>query len=190
MTAARLEPATERQRLMLEIDSAHPSTKEWAVSDGARPSGHATDPPPRAFMVARTERSPGFGTPLAFPVSQWRSEWRAWPTGPGTRYSGGAAPVLHRLPSSPVRVASVFPQRLVYDAVRPPQGHASSSALSRARSARYDAHSAAEISASFPAYLSSSAASASTSWSGDREARDPARGRRAYHPAPTRAAEQ
>jgi hypothetical protein len=31
-------------------------------------------------MVARTERSPGFGTPLAFPVSQWRSEWRAWPT--------------------------------------------------------------------------------------------------------------
>ena len=30
-------------------------------------------------MVARTARSPGFGTPLAFPVSQWRSEWRAWP---------------------------------------------------------------------------------------------------------------
>jgi len=30
-------------------------------------------------MVARTERSPGFGTPLAFPVSQWRAEWRAWP---------------------------------------------------------------------------------------------------------------
>jgi hypothetical protein len=48
-------------------------------NDGARPIGLATDPPPRAFMVARTERSPGFGTPLAFPVSQWRSEWRAWP---------------------------------------------------------------------------------------------------------------
>ncbi len=30
-------------------------------------------------MVARTARSPGFGTPLAFPVSQWLSEWRAWP---------------------------------------------------------------------------------------------------------------
>jgi hypothetical protein len=39
---------------------------------------HATDPPPRAAMVARTERSPGFGTPLAFPVAQWRREWSAW----------------------------------------------------------------------------------------------------------------
>ena len=29
-------------------------------------------------MVARTERSPGFGTPLAFPVSQWLREWSAW----------------------------------------------------------------------------------------------------------------
>jgi hypothetical protein len=48
-------------------------------SDGARPIEHATDPPPRAFMVARTERSPGFGTPLAFPVSQWRFEWSSWP---------------------------------------------------------------------------------------------------------------
>ena len=33
---------------------------------------HATNPPPRVCMVARTERSPGFGPPLAFPVSQWR----------------------------------------------------------------------------------------------------------------------
>jgi hypothetical protein len=32
-------------------------------------------------MVARTERSPGFGTPLAFPVAQWRLEWSAWPEG-------------------------------------------------------------------------------------------------------------
>jgi hypothetical protein len=31
--------------------------------------------------VARTERSPGFGTPLAFPVAQWRLEWSAWPPG-------------------------------------------------------------------------------------------------------------
>ena len=61
-------------------------------------------PSPEGIMVARTARSPGFGTPLAFPVSQWRSEWRAWPRGPGTRYSGGAAPDLHRLPSIPVRV--------------------------------------------------------------------------------------
>ena len=59
-------------------------------------------------MVARTRRSPGFGTPLAFPVSQWHREWRPGPQGPGTRYSGGAAPDLHRLPSIPVRVVSVF----------------------------------------------------------------------------------
>src|ERR671921_455106 len=45
------------------------------------PVGHATDPPPRVFEVARRERSPGFGTPLAFPVSQWRSEWRSDPRG-------------------------------------------------------------------------------------------------------------
>ena len=32
-------------------------------------------------MVARTERSPGFGTPLAFPVAQWRLEWSAWRKG-------------------------------------------------------------------------------------------------------------
>jgi hypothetical protein len=36
-------------------------------------SGRARhQPSPEGFMVARTERSPGFGTPLAFPVSQWR----------------------------------------------------------------------------------------------------------------------
>lgn len=29
-------------------------------------------PSPEGFMVARTARSPDFGTPLAFPVSQWR----------------------------------------------------------------------------------------------------------------------
>ena len=33
---------------------------------------HATDPPPRVHLVARTERSPGFGPSLAFPVAQWR----------------------------------------------------------------------------------------------------------------------
>ncbi len=38
-------------------------------------------PPPRVFVVARDERSPGFGRfPLAFPVSQWRvSERPAYP---------------------------------------------------------------------------------------------------------------
>jgi hypothetical protein len=77
------------------------------MNDGGKTSRHATDPPPRVSMVARTERSPGFGTPLAFPVSQWRREWRAGLAETSSRYSGGAAPVLHRLPSSPVRVPSV-----------------------------------------------------------------------------------
>src|SRR5215210_3554826 len=103
--ACSLRPVTHRCQ-MLEIET--PVLLEGrAVSDGSKSSGHATNPPPRVFMVARTERSPGFGTPLAFPVSQWLESG-----GPGdcrqvTRYSGGAAPVLHRLPSSPVRVVSV-----------------------------------------------------------------------------------
>src|SRR5215213_2395563 len=42
---------------------------------------NATDPPPRVLLVARTERSPGFGPSLAFPVDpegapQWRRERR------------------------------------------------------------------------------------------------------------------
>jgi hypothetical protein len=46
---------------------------------GGWATGQRHQPSPEGFMVARTERSPGFGTPLAFPVSQWRAEWRAWP---------------------------------------------------------------------------------------------------------------
>ena len=57
-------------------------------------------PPPRVLRVARTQRSPGFGPSLAFPgKSQWHlsEESRA-------RYSGGAAPELHRLPRISARV--------------------------------------------------------------------------------------
>ena len=93
-------------------------------------------PSPEGFMVARTARSPGFGTPLAFPVSQWLSEWRSWPQGPGARYSGGAAPDLHRLPSIPVRVSSVVLLPLVYRFRSPAAREASRSAFSRSRSAR------------------------------------------------------
>jgi hypothetical protein len=56
-------------------------------------------PPPRACVVARAGRSPGFGLSLAFPVAQWRME-----RGTYARYSGGAAPELHRLPSVTARV--------------------------------------------------------------------------------------
>ena len=34
-------------------------------------TGNATFPSPEGMLVARTERSPGFGLSLAFPVSQW-----------------------------------------------------------------------------------------------------------------------
>jgi hypothetical protein len=68
---------------------------------GTQGVGHATNPPPRVFMVARTERSPGFGTPLAFPVSQWLLSGMSGGLDASSRYSGGAAPVLHRLPSKP-----------------------------------------------------------------------------------------
>src|SRR3712207_4421616 len=91
-------------------------------------------PSPEGFMVARTERSPGFGPPLAFPVSQWRCEWRTWPLGPGARYSGGAAPDLHRLPSIPVRVSSVVLQTLVYWLGPRAASEVSSNSFSRARS--------------------------------------------------------
>ena len=65
-------------------------------------------------MVARTERSPGFGPSLAFPVAQWRRERSGAPVEGGARYSGGAAPVLHRLPSVPVRVLQLFNAGQVY----------------------------------------------------------------------------
>lgn len=66
-------------------------------------------------MVARTERSPGSGRPLAFPVSQWRHE-----RGDDARYSGGAAPDFHRLPSFPIRVELCFEST---GADPPVQGH-------------------------------------------------------------------
>ncbi len=77
-----------------------------------RKTGDATFPSPEGMLVARTERSPGFGLSLAFPVSQWQMsedsrcfEICGAPIDEGTtaRYSGGAAPVLHRLPSIRVR---------------------------------------------------------------------------------------
>ena len=37
-----------------------------------RETGDATFPSPEGLLVARTERSPGFGLSLAFPVSQWQ----------------------------------------------------------------------------------------------------------------------
>ena len=72
------------------------------MSDG-RAIGHATNPPPRAswWHERRGLLASGLHSPSRFPSGV---EWRAWPRGPGTRYSGGAAPVLHRLPSIPVRV--------------------------------------------------------------------------------------
>ena len=46
------------------------------MRDGCERVDDATDPPPRVLLVARTERSPGFGPSLAFPVAQWRRERR------------------------------------------------------------------------------------------------------------------
>jgi hypothetical protein len=84
------------------------------------------------------------GSPVAVGVE-------AWPIRPGTRYSGGAAPALHRLPSSPVRVTSVFLQDLVYGDLPSVASEASSLAFSFARSSRYDFHSSGGISGSWPA---------------------------------------
>ena len=75
-------------------------------------------------MVARTERSPGFGTPLAFPVSQWRSEWRAWPS--MARYPlqwrgrAGIAPASEQAPF--VLLQLLVPQRESIGSLRLPQG--------------------------------------------------------------------
>ena len=97
----------------------------------------ATYPPPRVCMVARTERSPGFGPSLAFPVSQWRRERSASsPRGSRARYSGGAAPVLHRLPSVPIRVFQLFNVRKAYR----PCPAARKSALERVLEPRAVAH--------------------------------------------------
>jgi hypothetical protein len=49
------------------------------MSESRRAAGHATNPPPRASWWHERRGLLASGTPLAFPVSQWRSEWRAWP---------------------------------------------------------------------------------------------------------------
>ena len=64
-------------------------------------------PSPEGFMVARTARSPDFGTPLAFPVSQWRSEWRAWLEGQ-VPYRGGPRGLA----------ASKYPIRVVFNCLQ------------------------------------------------------------------------
>src|SRR3954467_12596656 len=59
---------------------------------------------PRGFVRWHERRgllAPGLHSPSRFPSGD---EWSAGPQGPASRYSGGAAPGLHRLPSSPVRV--------------------------------------------------------------------------------------
>jgi hypothetical protein len=85
-------------------------------------------------MVARTARSPDFGTPLAFPVSQWRSEWRAWPQKPRCplQWRGRAG----FAPASEYPRSWVFSclQRLVYRFGPRAARELSSKALRRARS--------------------------------------------------------
>ena len=49
------------------------------MSESRKAAGHATNPPPRASWWHERRGLLASGTPLAFPVSQWRSEWRAWP---------------------------------------------------------------------------------------------------------------
>jgi hypothetical protein len=53
---------------------AHPrGSEDGRARAEARPESPPF-PPPRASVVARAERSPGFGPSLAFPVAQWRVE--------------------------------------------------------------------------------------------------------------------
>ena len=37
------------------------------MNESQKAAGHATNPPPEGFMVARTERSPGFGDSTRLP---------------------------------------------------------------------------------------------------------------------------
>ena len=84
-------------------------------SDGVGPFRHATDPPPRAFhggtngevsWLRDSTRLPGF--PVAV-LSGDPGRLR-----PGARYSGGAAPGLHRLPSKPRSCCFNCSARTVY----------------------------------------------------------------------------
>jgi hypothetical protein len=90
---------------------ADPQTKRLCSSrrrEAERPGRRiATVPSPEGQLVARTKRSPGFGLPFAFPVSQWRVngifcplQWRGragvTPASehPGSRYSKARYPRL------------------------------------------------------------------------------------------------
>jgi hypothetical protein len=85
-------------------------------------------------MVARTARSPGFGTPLAFPVSQWRFEWRPGRKGQVPVTVAGPRRTFTGFRVIPVRVSSVVLQPLVYRFDPRPAREASSNRFSRARS--------------------------------------------------------
>ncbi len=102
---------------------------------GGSATGQRHQPSPEGFKVARMARSPGFGTPLAFPVSQWRSEWRAWPR--MARYPlqwrgrAGFAPASENPHSCGLQLIQ---QRLVYWLDAPDARAVSNSALSLHRS--------------------------------------------------------
>ena len=77
-----------------------------AMSDGESSRRHATDPPPRVswWRERRGLLASGLRSPSRLPSGVVSEEPASWS---GARYSGGAAPVLHRLPSIPIRVASI-----------------------------------------------------------------------------------
>jgi hypothetical protein len=64
-------------------------------------AGHATNPPPRAswWHERRGLLASGLHSPSRFPSGVLSGG--PGRSGPGTRYSGGAAPDFHRLPSNP-----------------------------------------------------------------------------------------
>jgi hypothetical protein len=91
-------------------------------------------PSPEGFMVARTARSPGFGTSLAFPVSQWLSEWRPGRVGQVPVTVAGPRRICTGFRISPFVCLQLFLQRLVYWFRPPAAREVSNRALSRARS--------------------------------------------------------
>jgi hypothetical protein len=59
-------------RCVRQANRPFPEDREWADAGRAAEALVATGPSPEGSVVARARRSPGFGPPLAFPVSQWR----------------------------------------------------------------------------------------------------------------------
>src|SRR4051812_18872113 len=57
------------EAMILDNETAHPEIEGWAVNDGRSPIGHATDPPPRVFAVARRRGllASGLHSPSRFP---------------------------------------------------------------------------------------------------------------------------